>query len=135
VTYEKPYARTRDVLDFVKRALDGEKIDHTYETFEVPRLQDLASRRRSPADPARRAAPGMLRLAGREADGAILNWLGADDVAKCRGEVGADKMIGGATLRHSNARRRHRAMIGRRMISSYLTVNAYAEFHRWLGRG
>jgi hypothetical protein len=26
-------------------------------------------------------------------------------------------------------------MIGRRMISSYLTVNAYAEFHRWLGRG
>jgi alkanesulfonate monooxygenase SsuD/methylene tetrahydromethanopterin reductase-like flavin-dependent oxidoreductase (luciferase family) len=21
------------------------------------------------------------------------------------------------------------------MISSYLTVNAYAEFHRWLGRG
>ncbi len=24
--------------------------------------------------------------------------------------------------------------IGRRMISSYLTVSAYAEFHRWLGR-
>ena len=24
--------------------------------------------------------------------------------------------------------------IGRRMISSYLTVNAYAEFQRWLGR-
>src|ERR1700684_4432892 len=35
VTYEKPYARTRDVLDSLKRALDGQKIDHTYETFEV----------------------------------------------------------------------------------------------------
>jgi alkanesulfonate monooxygenase SsuD/methylene tetrahydromethanopterin reductase-like flavin-dependent oxidoreductase (luciferase family) len=25
-------------------------------------------------------------------------------------------------------------MIGRRMITSYLTVPVYAEFHRWLGR-
>ena len=25
---------------------------------------------------------GMLRLAGREGDGAIINWLSADDVAK-----------------------------------------------------
>src|SRR3546814_6780756 len=25
---------------------------------------------------------GMLKLAGREGDGAIINWLGADDVAK-----------------------------------------------------
>jgi len=25
-------------------------------------------------------------------------------------------------------------MIGRRMILVVLTVNAYAEFHRWLGR-
>ena len=26
-------------------------------------------------------------------------------------------------------------MVGRRMITAYLNVNAYAEFHRWLGRG
>jgi hypothetical protein len=25
--------------------------------------------------------------------------------------------------------------IGRRMITAYLNVHAYAEFHRWLGRG
>ena len=25
--------------------------------------------------------------------------------------------------------------VGRRMIAAYLTVPAYAEFHRWLGRG
>jgi len=39
----------------------------------------------------------------------------------------------GATLRRAHGRRRLARMIGRRMISSYLTVNAYAEFHRWLG--
>jgi len=26
-------------------------------------------------------------------------------------------------------------MVGRRMITAYLNVHAYAEFHRWLGRG
>ena len=25
--------------------------------------------------------------------------------------------------------------VGRRMITAYLNVDAYAEFHRWLGRG
>ena len=25
--------------------------------------------------------------------------------------------------------------VGRRMIAAYLNVEAYAEFHRWLGRG
>ena len=78
VTYEKPYARTRDVLRFLKRALDGEKIDEAFETFEVHGFKLVATRHRAAADPARGAAPGMLRLAGREADGAILNWLGAE---------------------------------------------------------
>jgi len=32
----------------------------------------------------------MLALAGREADGAILNWLGADDVKKAVAEIGGE---------------------------------------------
>ena len=39
---------------------------------------------------------GMLRLAGREGDGAIINWLSADDVTKVVPHVhagGADKEI------------------------------------------
>ena len=31
--------------------------------------------------------PGMLHLAGKEADGAILNWLSAEDVATSVAEV------------------------------------------------
>jgi alkanesulfonate monooxygenase SsuD/methylene tetrahydromethanopterin reductase-like flavin-dependent oxidoreductase (luciferase family) len=77
----------------------------------------------------------MLRLAGEEADGAILNWLAASDVAQCRAEVGEGKTIAArifvVPIEDAEAAR----SIGRRMISSYLTVNAYAEFHRWLGRG
>jgi alkanesulfonate monooxygenase SsuD/methylene tetrahydromethanopterin reductase-like flavin-dependent oxidoreductase (luciferase family) len=77
----------------------------------------------------------MLRLAGEEADGAILNWLAVSDVATCRAEVGLSKTIAARLfvipLEDADTAR----FIGRRMISSYLTVNAYAEFHRWLGRG
>ena len=29
----------------------------------------------------------------------------------------------------------HARALGRRMITSYLTVPVYADFHRWLGRG
>ncbi len=84
--------------------------------------------------------PGMLHLAGKEADGAILNWLSAEDVATSVAEV--TKAAGGApreivarifvivTEDAAVAR-----TIGRRMITAYLNVHAYAEFHRWLGRG
>jgi alkanesulfonate monooxygenase SsuD/methylene tetrahydromethanopterin reductase-like flavin-dependent oxidoreductase (luciferase family) len=77
----------------------------------------------------------MLHLAGREADGAILNWLGANDVAQCRQEVGEGKTIAARLFVVPNADADVARAVGRRMISSYLTVSAYAEFHRWLGRG
>ena len=76
----------------------------------------------------------MLRLAGAEADGAILNWLGAGDVAQCRREVGEAKTIAARLFVVPTEDLELARYVGRRMISSYLTVNAYAEFHRWLGR-
>src|SRR5664280_1205848 len=93
IAYEKPYARTRDVLRFIKRALDGEKIDHVYETFEVHGFKLSRPVIERPPILLGALRPGMLRLAGQEADGAILNWLGADDVAQCRAEVG-DRLRG-----------------------------------------
>jgi probable F420-dependent oxidoreductase len=135
ITYEKPYARTRDVLRFLKRALDGEKIDEVFETFEVHGFKLARPVVSRPPILLGALRPGMLRLAGREADGAILNWLAATDVAQCRAEVGPDKTIAARLFVIPNADADVARSIGRRMISSYLTVNAYAEFHRWLGRG
>jgi probable F420-dependent oxidoreductase len=135
VKYEKPYARTRDTLRFVQRALAGEKIDEVFETFEVHGFK--LSRPVAARPPILLGAlrPGMLRLAGREADGAILNWLAASDVAQCRAEVGEGKTIAARLFVIPTDDADTARFIGRRMISSYLTVSAYAEFHRWLGRG
>ena len=135
VAYEKPYARTRDVLRFVKRALDGEKIDDVFETFEVHGFKLSRPVIERPPILLGALRPGMLRLAGREADGAILNWLGASDVAQCRSEIGEGKTIAARLFVVPTNDADAARFIGRRMISSYLTVNAYAEFHRWLGRG
>jgi probable F420-dependent oxidoreductase len=135
IAYEKPYARTRDVLAFVQRALNGEKIDQIFETFEVHGFR--LSRPVSDPPPILLGAlrPGMLRLAGRHADGAILNWLGVDDVGQCRAEVGEGKRIAARLFVVPTTDVETARFVGRRMISSYLTVPTYAEFHRWLGRG
>ncbi|HWD95234.1 MAG TPA: LLM class F420-dependent oxidoreductase [Acidimicrobiales bacterium] len=135
IAYEHPFAKTRDTLRFLKRALDGEKIDEAFETFEVHGFK--LSRPVIVRPPILLGAlrPGMLRLAGREADGAILNWLAASDVAQCQKEVGDGKTIAARLFVIPNPDAEAARFIARRMISSYLTVSAYAEFHRWLGRG
>jgi probable F420-dependent oxidoreductase len=135
ITFERPYARTRDVLRFLKRALDGEKIDEVFETFEVHGFKLSRPVVERPPILLGALRPRMLRLAGEEADGAILNWLAASDVAQCRAQVGEKKTIAARLFVIPLDDADRARFIARRMISSYLTVPTYAEFHRWLGRG
>jgi probable F420-dependent oxidoreductase len=135
IAFDKPYARTRDVLNFVKRALDGEKIDEVYETFEVHGFKLSRPVINRPPILLGALRPGMLRLAGTEADGAILNWLGADNVRQCVAEVGEGKTIAARLFVIPTTDTETARTIGRRMIAAYMTVNTYAEFQRWLGRG
>jgi alkanesulfonate monooxygenase SsuD/methylene tetrahydromethanopterin reductase-like flavin-dependent oxidoreductase (luciferase family) len=78
----------------------------------------------------------MLALAGREADGAILNWLAASDVAQCRQAIAnADAEVVARIFVCPTEDTAHAHAAARRVISAYLTVPAYAAFHDWLGRG
>jgi probable F420-dependent oxidoreductase len=138
VSFVEPYGRTRDVLRFLRRALAGELVDETYPTFAVRRFK----LERPPATPppillaALRGA--MLRLAAAEADGVILNWLAAGDLPKVQKEL-AGKNDGFETVARifvcPTDNQQYARELGRRMITGYLTVPAYAAFHRWLGRG
>ncbi len=78
-------------------------------------------------------------MAGREADGAILNWLAASDVPKCVAAMGnpanpASRIVARIFVCPTEDADYART-VGRRLIAAYLSVPAYAEFHRWLGRG
>ncbi len=136
--FTQPYARSRDMLRFLRRALAGEMVDERYETFGVRRFR----LERPPATPPRvllaALRPGMLRLAATEADGVILNWLAPGDVPTALAETKAapaDFEVVARIFVCPTDDTAYARNLGRRMIAAYMTVPAYAEFHRWLGRG
>jgi alkanesulfonate monooxygenase SsuD/methylene tetrahydromethanopterin reductase-like flavin-dependent oxidoreductase (luciferase family) len=77
----------------------------------------------------------MLRLAGRESDGAIINWLSADDVRTTVAEVGPGKEVVARIFVCPTEDTERARTVARIAIAAYLNVAVYAEFHRWLGRG
>jgi probable F420-dependent oxidoreductase len=136
-SFVDPYGRSRDMLRFLRKALAGEVVDEAYPTFAVRRFK----LERPPASPppillaALRAK--MLRLAAAEADGVILNWLAATDLPRVRKEL-AEARDGFDVVARifvcPTDDEKYARELGRRMIAGYLTVPAYAAFHRWLGR-
>jgi alkanesulfonate monooxygenase SsuD/methylene tetrahydromethanopterin reductase-like flavin-dependent oxidoreductase (luciferase family) len=76
-------------------------------------------------------------MAGREGDGAIINWLGAEDVKQVVPHVhagGPDKEVVARIFVAPTTDRDAVMAMGRYAIAAYLTVPVYAEFHKWLGR-
>lgn len=133
--FAEPYARTRDTLRFLRTALSGEKVSERYPTFAV----DGFRLGRPPATPpplmVAALRPGMLRLAGREADGAITNWLAASDVPAVRAELGSGAELVARIFVCPTPDVDEARALGRRHIAGYLTVPVYRAFHEWLGRG
>src|SRR3546814_21144545 len=97
IPFESPYQRTRDMVRFLRAALAGEKVTMQTDSFDV-RSFKLGVRPEQPV-PILIAAlrEGLLKLAGREGDGAIINWLGADDVAKI--ERSEERRVGNEGVR------------------------------------
>ncbi len=134
IEYDDPYRRTRDVLRFLKTAFAGEKVDGDFEMFRVKRFRLEKAPDVPPAIMLAALRPGMLRLAAKEADGAITNWLSADDVIRVRAEIGAGPELAARIFVCVTEDAELARNIGRFLIASYLTVPAYAAFHDWLGR-
>ena len=134
--FERAFAYTRDMARFLRAALAGERIDRAWESFAVKGFQ---LRRKLPEPPRILVAalrPQMLSLAGREADGAILNYVTPEDVAKVLPHVkqhGADKEIACriyvCPTRDAEAVRR----IARASLAAYLSVPTYRAHQEWLG--
>ncbi|PRX51346.1 putative F420-dependent oxidoreductase [Prauserella shujinwangii] len=133
--FTEPFQRSRDTLRFLRAALAGEKVTEEYSTFSVSKFR--LERPPEPAPPLMLAAlrPGMLRLAAREADGAITNWLSPEDVRTVRAELGDGPELVARIFVCPTEDADAARGLGRMLISSYLTVPVYRAFHEWLGRG
>lgn len=141
IAHDRPYARARDMIRFLRSAFTGNKVTEEYETFAVRGFRLGTVPKQPPPILLAALRQGMLRLAGREADGAFLNWLSPEDAGTVAPIVRSATADGSAT--EIAARifvlpiedRETVRMIATRAIAAYLTVPVYAEFHRWLGRG
>ena len=135
VPFEDPYRRTRDTLRFLRRALNGEKVTAEYDTFTVKGFKLERAPEIPPQIALAALRPGMLRLAAREADGAITNWLAPHDVEKVRSELGTEKELIARIFVCPSDNAEEARQLGRWLIAAYMTVPVYAAFHEWLGRG
>ncbi len=138
IAYERPYYKTRDVVRFLKKAFAGERVAEEFDTFKINgfrlgRLPEI-----QPKILVAALQKGMLKMAGRESDGAILNWLSAEDVKTVVPYVhegGPDKEIAARIFVIPSADKDLVYASARRGIAAYLNVPVYAAFHEWLGRG
>lgn len=144
VDFVDPYRQVRDMVRFVRAALSGEKVSGRYGRSEVKGFRLGFRPAGEPTILVAALREGMLRLAGREADGAILNWLSADDVSTVApvvdragedsGRPGRREVVARIFVAPTTDRDSVLAM-GRYAIAAYLSVPVYAAFHEWLGRG
>lgn len=140
IPFTEPYAQVRDMVRFLRRAMAGEKVSGTFGRWEVRGFRLGVRVAEQPPILVAALREGMLRLAGREGDGAIINWLSAEDVRTVAPIVQA---AGGGVPKEVVARifvapttDRETVLAGGRFaIAAYLTVPVYAAFHEWLGRG
>lgn len=140
IPFDEPYKKVRDVVRFLNDALTGEKISKSYDTFHVDGFKLGIHPEHKPPVLVAALREGMLRLAAREADGAIINWLSPHDVSRVAEVV---RNAAGGTPKEIVARifvcpseNAEVVRAGARFaIAAYLNVPVYAAFHAWLGRG
>ena len=141
--FERPATRVREMAQILRRALAGERVVFPGET-----LSGTASPRAPPAEPVpihiAALRPGMLRVAGEVGDGAIINWLAADDVPRsvrvvreAAQKAGRDPdsvEITARLLINVDPPSPASDLAVRRQVAGYLNVPVYRAFHEWLGR-
>jgi probable F420-dependent oxidoreductase len=140
VPFVEPYRKVRDVVRFLRDAFAGDKVSKQYDTFEVQGFRLGVRAEQPPPILIAALREQMLRLAGREADGAIINWLAPGDVERVAGIVhdaagGAEREIVARIFVCPSENAEVVRAGARFAIAAYMNVPVYAAFHEWLGRG
>jgi probable F420-dependent oxidoreductase len=133
--FDRPLARVRDTVRFLRAALAGERVDEQYETFAVRGFRLERAPDRAPPILVAALRPGLIRVAAQEADGIVLNWLSAADVRTVLNEVDSLPEVAARIFVCPSTNPDIVRAGARRLISTYGSVPTYAAFHRWLGRG
>jgi probable F420-dependent oxidoreductase len=145
VPLEEPMKRMREVVRFLKQAWTGEKMVTKVGPYDVKGFR-LG---RAPATPPKLYIAAlreqMLRLSASEGDGAITNYISPEDAprlskigrdaAQAAGKDPDDFDLACRIFVIWTEDAQAAQMVGRFIVSAYLTTPYYYAFHEWLGRG
>lgn len=136
--FTRPYSRVRDTVRFLRRAFEGERVTFRSDSFDIDGFRLARTPPHRPRILVAALRERMLRLAGEEADGVILNWLSPEDVrtvlpyvldanpeADVVGRLFTVCAEDAATARD----------LARPHVAAYLNTGVYGAYHSWLGRG
>jgi probable F420-dependent oxidoreductase len=137
IPFERPYYHVRDTVRFLKSALAGEFVAGRFDPFTIEGFRLASVPQPGPPVMIGALGPQMLRLAGREADGLVTNFLTVDDVPRVTAAMGSEgrgkevvaRLFVCPTRDSAYARARGRALLG-----PILNARTYFAFHAWLGR-
>jgi len=140
VPFVEPYKKVRDMVRFLRDAFAGDKVSRAYDTFEIQGFRLGVRPEQTPPILVAGLREGMLRLAGREADGAIINWLAPADVSRVASVVasaaaGEEREIVARIFVCPSDNTEVVRAGARFAIAAYMNVPVYAAFQEWLGRG
>jgi len=136
-SFDRPYARVRDTIRFLRAALSGDKVTEDYKTFSVRGFRLGVKLEEKVPIYVAALRERMLRLAASEGDGAIINWLSAEDASRVSAIVKSTNPAAEVVARIfvlANANREAALAQGRFIMAAYLNVPVYRAFHEWLGR-
>lgn len=140
----KPATRVKEMVQFLRPALAGERVVFKGQTFHVDGFRLSQPPAIAPKIHVAALREGMLKVAGEVGDGAIINWLSAEDVKKSVAVVREAAAAAGRDPSQIEITARLMVNIDppspeadvmrRRHINAYLNVPVYKSFHQWLGR-
>jgi probable F420-dependent oxidoreductase len=127
--FERPLSRVSETIDFLRKALAGERADGGFKLERAPEAEIpivVAALRGK-----------MLKLAVEKGDGAFTNFLPLAGLPKVTEQL--DSAPDGFELLCRffclPGEREQVEPLARFMFSSYITVPVYEAFYRWLGYG
>jgi probable F420-dependent oxidoreductase len=127
------YWQVSDTVRFLHDAFEGGKVNREYRTFAVRDFR-LARASHQPNVMVAALGPAMLRLAART-DGAILNWLGPNDVTTVLdGSPSSPAEVVCRIMVCVNDDADAVRAAARPLCAAYLSVPGYAQLYRRLGR-
>jgi len=145
VPLAQPMKRMRDTIAFLRQAWSGEKVVMKVGPYDVKGFRLGRAPEVPPKIYVAALREQMLKLAGELGEGAITNYISPEDALKvapvaraAAAKVGKDPDEFDVACRLFiiwTEDKQAAEMIGRFIVSGYLTTPFYYAFHEWLGRG